>query len=565
MDEVTKLHLSRLKAGTISKIDPSQLSYWVEQNTYLNGKKYSFVGHEYQRKIMDDPHPHKVVRKCSQVGISECALRWSAGLMGVMSNFTLIYVLPTSSFAGTYGKTRFDPIVQNSPALKGLMSTSGVDNQDVKQFGSNYLWMRGSTSDTAPISVAADCLVFDEKSFCDPEILASFSSRITHSPYRWRFELSTPTHVGDEIDRAFAQSRRHWNMCRCNHCSHIFLPDYYKTVVVPGWDKPLDEITADNLHKTRYKEAYVACPSCGKKPSLRPEHREWVVENQGETWEAAGYQVQPFDAPEIIDAPYLVQVSTTYRTKAKFMQFNLGLPASDTENGLVVEDIEAIGVEGSGSPYSTHSMGIDLGHYCFFTVGGMGADLKMGIVHMERVPLSRFRERYFALKAQYRIGMVVSDAQPYVDLLMSIGEDDPNLFAAFFVTRQGLELFDVKVQEADSAYALGPLRQISVNRNAALDRLMVEVREGRVWARKTSEWELFKSHLTDMTRSTPTLRNGEFTSAWTKSSKGADHYHFSVLYLMIAVMMRGIAAGYTNLGIGVSKFKVIDPTAPKRR
>lgn len=555
-DDITQHHLARLRAATVEKLDFTKMSYWVERNTFMAGKPYSFVGHEYQRKIMDDPSPHKVIRKCSQVGLSETALRFAAGLMGVMQNFTLIYVLPTSSFAGVYGKTRFAPIVASSPLLRSAVSDSMLDNQDVKQFGSNFMWMRGCSSENAPISVAADALVIDEKSFCTPDILEGFQSRLSHSKYRWKMELSTPTFPGDLIDTSFQQSRRHWNMCKCHMCGHSFVPSYYEHVVIPGFSGKIDEITKENIHKTLYKDAFVMCPRCGGAPSLALEHREWVVENNDEKWLANGYQVQPFDCPTVISVPYLIEASTTYSSKAKFMQFNLGLPAEDSDNGLTAEDLDKMGVEISETPFTTHVMGIDVGLTSHFVIGSLDNEGRLGIVHMERVPLSKFRERYWALKGQFRVSITVSDWQPYADLVMALSTEDANLFGAVYISRNGLELFDVKMREADPDSALLGMRQVHVNRNANFDSLLAEARAGNIWVRKTDDWPTFREHLQDMKRASATLRNGEFASQWQKSSKGRDHYHHAVGYLTIAAKMRGIASFEVMSALpGVSTFR----------
>lgn len=540
LDEAAKHHLDRIRLATTTKYDHTQLSRWVQDNTTINGKPYSFVGHEFQARFMDDPAPIKVARKCSQVGLSETSMRIAAAYMGVMQNFCLIYVLPTASFAGTYGKTRFTPIVEGSPPLRSLMDTQALDNQDVKQFGSNYLWMRGASSENAPISVAADAIIFDEYSFCDITIASQFQSRLSHSKYRWKILLSTPTTPGDPIDDAFQQSRRHWNTAKCLCCGHRYVPDYYQNVVVPGWDRHLDEITKDNLHTTRFREAYVACPKCGARADLSPENREWVVENNEETWIASGYQIQPFDAPSIISVPYLIEASTAYSSKSQFRNYNLGLPSQDAESGLTDEDMESCAVEVATNPFTYTVMGIDLGNTCHFVVGGTSPDGKFGVIHVERVPLGRFRERFWALKGQYRVMCTVSDSQPLVDLVMSMCTDDPTFFGALYVTRQGLDFFEVRIREADPDKALGDLRQVSVNRNALFDKLLSEVRSGRVWFKRTDVWQTYKAHATDMKRASATLRSGEFTSQWIKSAKGEDHMWHATGYCYIASQMRGV-------------------------
>ena len=61
-----------------------------------------------------------------------------------------------------------------------------------------------------------------------------------------------------------------------------------------------------------------------------------------------------------------------------------------------------------------------------------------------------------------------------------------------------------------------------------------------------------------MKRASATLRNGEFTSLWQKSSKGHDHYHHTVAaYLSTACQMRGLASGALGSGAPlVSTFRL---------
>ena len=562
MDAIARHHLQRLRTATIDKLDHTQLSKWIEQNTYLGGRPYSFVGHEYQRVILDDPSPHKVIRKCSQVGLSEAAMRYAAALMGTMNNFTLLYVLPTASFSGVMGRTRFTPIVMTSPILRSLASESGLDNQDVKKFGNNYLWFRGATSDTAPISVAADALVVDEKAFADQQILGDFQSRLTHSPYRWKFELSTPTFNSDPIDLAFQQSRRHWNAVRCVCCGHRFVPDYYEHVKIPGFNKHLDEITKDNIHLTNFRDAYMACPHCGRAVDLSIQNREWIVENNDESWIATGFQVQPFDAPSVISLPYLIEASTSYASKAKFRQFNLGLPSDDSQSGLTEADVEAAAIELPGSPFTHHVMGADQGMTCWFLVAGVEPSGKMVVVHYERCPLSEYERRYDALKLRYKITATCADMQPNVSLSLRMSDKDSSYFPAMFSTRQGLDLFDVRLRDAEPESGVVALRQVSINRNAMLDRLMADIRGGMIKFARREEFDTLKAHLTDMKRAEATLRNGLFSSNWVKSAKGNDHLMFALLYCHVASRLRGIVSTTVLPSMfTVQKFKVTEPKA----
>ena len=563
IDDTTKHHLSRVRAATTNRMSRTDLAKWIQENTFINGKKFSFVDHEYQEQILLDPSPELVIRKSAQTGISEMSMRMALGLLMIMPGaFRIGYTFPSASFASGYAKTRLNPIIASSPALKAASSTSDIDTSDIKTFGPDKeLYFKGAAVGNSAISTSLSMLYHDELSFSDPEIIGDYWSRLQHSEYKWRVVLSTPTFVHDAIDQAFTNSRRHWNLCKCEHCNHTFVPDYYKNVVIPGYSGELDQINKNNIHTTRYKEAKFLCPRCGKPTSLLPQYREWVCENPTENHVAAGYQVQPFDAPRIVTLPNLIDASTKYASKAKFKQFALGLPATDSESGFTEEEIDALGIEMMQSPFHSHVMGIDLGVYCHFGVGGVAADGTLVVVHYERVALKDFRVRYAALVAQYRISVKVSDIQPYSELIMSLSETDQRLFAARFVVRNGLEVYELKQQEADQENALEGIREVVVNRNGLFDKLLSLVRpaDGEpagLRIRKIGDWELLKSHMLAMRRAQAQLRHGEFSSFWTKPVDGQDHYFHVLGYLWIASQMRGIAfSGFGTLPT-IRKFKV---------
>jgi hypothetical protein len=558
MDEIAKHHLDRIRSATTHRHSRVDLSKWISDNTFINGRNYSYKDHEYQQRIVDDPSQELVFFKAAQLGLSEISLRMALGLvMTTHGGLSLAYVFPTAGFASQYSQTRFQPIISGSPLLRASMTTEDLDGAAVKTFGPNRtIFFKGAgVGTTSAISVSLDAIIFDELDFASQDIVGDYTSRLIHSKHKLKIKLSTPTFEGGPISTAFQSSRRWRNMCRCNHCAGVFYPEYYSMVRVPGWDKHLDEITSENIHTIGYKNAQLHCPLCGKVPSLQPAHRFWDCENPSETHVATGYKITPFDAPNVISVPYLIEASTSYSNKASFRNYSLGECASSQENGLTAEELEAAAVEMVTSPFTTHTMGVDLGNVSHFVVGGVGSDGKAVIIHYERVPLNRFRERYFALKAQYRVTVACMDIQPFTDLVMSLSMDDSNLFACQYVTRNGLELFEVKQKELDIETATGPVRQVAVNRTAIFDKLMVEVREGRLLIRRTADWLVYRAHAIDMKRAQAQLRSGEFASNWVKSAKGFDHFWHATAYFLISSQMRGLAHGM-SLPPSVRTFKV---------
>lgn len=534
-------HLDRLLNRTIQKMGRGDLVRWIEQNTYINSRRYSTKDHEYQARIMSDLSPEIVVRKCSQVGLSEASIRMSLALVAVLEHYNVIYTFPSATFAAKYVKTRVDPVISTSPYLRAA-TTGGeaVDSSEVKKIGDNFLYFNGAAASNAAISVAADCLIHDEVDFSDQVILSQYTSRLTHSPHKHKIKLSTPTVPGGPIDADFQDSRRYWNMCKCEHCGHSFVPDYYEHVKIPGWDHSLKDITKTNFHRVNVAQARLLCPHCGKAPSLHIEHREWVCENPRENHVAAGYQVQPFDAPALITIPSLIKTSVDYVRRADFDNFSLGLPAEDDMSGLTEQDLEAIGVQGEVGNFVSTVIGADMGVLCHIIVAGIAPQGELVVLHMEAIPLSRFKERFNEIKQQYRATVKVLDTMPYVETVLKLQETDDGVYGGVFSVQKTLDIYDVRVREGDYEEGVMSLRQVNINKHKALDMLLEDLRTDKVVVKKTVEWDNFKTQMMSMRRALLQQRDGETLSNWVKSKKGNDHYHHALLYTWLAAKLRGL-------------------------
>ena len=555
---IFKNHLQRLKAGAQQAAAISEASRWIAENTYLNNRPYSYVDHEYQQRILDSEAREINVRKCSQVGISELSIRRALALCGMIRNFTCIMTLPTASFAAKISKTRVAPVINGSPYLRAMKQD--VDNVEVKQFSNgSFLYLNGAASSNAPISVPADCLIHDELDFSDGLTISQYQSRITHSTYKMKFRLSTPTIPGKGIDYEFQRSRRFFNFVKCSHCGHHFVPDYYQHVVIPGFTGELHDITKRNLHTVDYMSARVLCPSCGGTPDLSPAFREWVCENPEDNFVAEGFQVSPFDAPRIITPGYLVEASTAYTNIGEFVNFNLGLPYYSQESVLSPEEIRGVITSEQYVGSAAYVMGIDLGKICHICVAASSWDGSMQVVHLEAVALQRLRERYVELRAKYRVRVSVIDSLPYTDTVLALQAIDQNLWASVYANMRGAELFVVKKREENDEDGVQQLRQINVSRDKTFDALMAFIRSGQFSKVTCENDDLFVTHCTDMRRMKDwDARAQEMVFRWVKSEQGDDHYWFATSYAFLAKHICGTFSGAGGGGLTLlSTFKVL--------
>jgi hypothetical protein len=544
IQEVTfKNHLLRLRAGASQATALTEVSKWISRNTTINGRNFSYKNHEYQPRILDSTARECVIRKCSQVGISELSIRKALALCGMIKEFTVVYTLPTATLASVLVRTRVNPVIEESAYLKGMLT--GTDSVEVKQFGAgSFLYMKGAASSNAPISIPTDFLVHDELDFSDPLVISQYQSRLTHSLYKMRLKLSTPTIPGKGIDSAFMQSKRHFNFARCNHCNHYFIPDYYDHVKIPGYSGDLRDITKTRIHTINHTEAYVECPKCGKKPNLAPKYREWVCENKDENHVADGFQVSPFDCPNLITPSYLIEASTSYTNIGEFINFNLGLPHFSRESVLSPDEVQGVIVNSyhEGSAFTV--MGVDLGKTCHITIARCSFDGAMQVVHIEEVPLAQLKIRYRELRTQYRVRAAVIDSLPYTDMVMALQAEDMNLWACVYTESSGVHLYTV--HKADQAPESGTqeMRQLNVSKDRTFDALMDFIRSGDFSKVSCQLDSVFVSHCTDMRRVKDwSTKQQAMKFKWVKSEQGEDHFWYSTSYAYLAKFMIGTVSG----------------------
>lgn len=549
-------HVARLKSGANKARSLEQVSLWIEQNTKIKGRPYSFKDHEYQKYLLDLAAPEWNVQKPSQVGVTEASLRGAVALCGMLRSFTVAYTLPTASLASTIMKTRVNPIIEDSNTLSEMVAD--LDNTEVKQIGNSYLYLKGAAANNAAISVPCDMRIHDEVDFSDPVILSQYESRLSHSPYKFCGMLSTPTLPKKGINAEFLNSRRHFNIVKCSCCGHHFIPSYYEHVRIPGFSGELQSITKGNIFRYAFKDAFVECPKCGGKPSLQPEHREWVVENGSENFVAVGVQISPFDAPNVVTPGGLVLASTKYKKISDFHNFGLGQPHEDKESVLTEEELKACITSNFNldSGY-THVMGFDQGNTCWVTVGAVHFDGSIRVVHTESVPLVEFRKRYNELRVQYRARLTVGDTMPNAEMVLTLQRQDPNLFGAIYTEKRSMELFSVVDRDEDEGAGKQELRQVNISRNAAFDSLMGAIRKSMISKKPDENDDLWVQHLTDMRRMKDwDARAQEIVYKWVKSADGEDHFHHSLLYCYIASQMMGVSSGSEVRLPMISTFRV---------
>jgi hypothetical protein len=565
-DPEIRAHLQRLETALFNSYDLGDVVRYLEEKTFLKGDRFSFKDHEFQQDILSDTSKVVYVQKCAQIGMSEAMARYALAITRIMPYFSVILTMPFSNDSANFSKTRLSPIIDESPDLREAVDRD-LDNTEIKGIGTGLLYTRGCSGTTSAISVPADMLIHDEVDRSDPDALGQYQSRIKHSKYKLTRKFGTPTldDTGIALDMKTAQ--RYRRACTCHLCGHTFVPNFHTDVKIPGYSGRFQDITKYNLHTLHWREARLHCPGCDGEPSLQVEHRRWICENPNDNYEAVGYYVTPFDVPNVVSIPSLVQEITKYKTWAEFVNQALGETANESESQLTRSDIlncKYVGADLRSN--SLHHMGIDVGQLCTLLVGRKDELGRLLVVHKERVLLGRLRERKRELKKEFRVLMTVIDSQPETYLVQQMQKEDKNCYGAVYHENKKLATYELVMVEKVPEKGKLPINQAKIHRNINFDEVMQMFKARQIlWqASNDAEDDLLVDHCLDMKRKQEMDQHHELVWKWNKSVQGQDHYMHTLGYLRVACELSPAASQNMSFGhfpIALS-MKVTDKVDP---
>lgn len=137
-------------------------SIWALKYRTLKGKPMRFKStrnpysnRPWQRQILDDNHPNKVVEKSRQLGLSEMNVTEIVHFLAAHPDTKAVYTFPTYRQLNDFSVSRLSPIFRGNINLGNLLSKE-VNNVSTKKIGDSYLFMRSSSNSAAGEGVDAD-------------------------------------------------------------------------------------------------------------------------------------------------------------------------------------------------------------------------------------------------------------------------------------------------------------------------------------------------------------------------------------------------------------------------
>lgn len=548
-----KQYIQRIRAGL--RPDLTSLVRFITEETYINLKPYSFLGHEFQQYFTElvekDPNVDITAEKCSQIGLSEVCFRIVLGQMALTPGYSVIYAMPSKSFAMEVLKTRMAPIIEESSQLRALISRD-VDSASVKMFkNGSILFALGASANSSsslinrPVTLA----LTDELDKCDYATHTGLRSRQTHSVNKPRIAISTPTAPGVGINAEAEGRQLHYQIAVCSHCAEEFIPDYYEQVKVPGYQEPLAMLTTEKVRSLELSidAAYHHCPKCHAKTDLSPQQRHWVIENP--QLRKIHLRLTPFDAPSFITPADLVTSQLTYSSRAEFDNQSLGLPSQLSDATIDRQSIKFVREEvPSGIPIA----GMDMGKTSNYLQGV----LKDGVIFVhspQEIPVGEIeREVDFNIKTQ-RIISMVADSLPFLDVIHKLTVRHPMFWGAVYSipNQPQPELYKLKIKEEDQ------VRQVNIQKNLFMDHVAGMIASEQIVFKSSAFDEELLKHFTDMRR----VRDHQFSEIrykWIKSAKGVDHWWHALCYLVCAskLIQKMSVTGALPLSSVLSTFRV---------
>jgi len=516
--------------------DKTSYKKFITENTFIAGKNFSFVDHEFQEYIIDviENNPGKTfsVSKPSQIGLSELFNRLILAIAAIKPGTGILVSFPSITFSQEVFKTRIASVINNSPVLRSLIDRSN-DSASVKGFHNESIMyaLGGSLQSKSTLLNRPGKIIFcDEVDRQDMDIMSGYATRMVHAEDKDKMILnvSTPTVDGFGINALIKQAYElHTPWIKCP-CSHEFVPDYYENVVIPGYKEPLSLLTREKASELDLDASYLECPKCKGEINKDNYGVVWkITYNKKGSRNEIAIELNPFAAMGFRSIPAIVKDSVNMTNLTEFVNQCLGKVADKSSTTVSLSSI----IFTHKAEETGHNIfGLDLGKECYWMRGKQKGDTTTHIEEAQVVKLSDLEEFLAEQHQKYVFAAGVVDSQPYTDLVYRLIKRYPRLFSAIYVSPNPPKPWMYELKNFDRMNEI--VRQITINKGMAMDSFAGSLKDFFTFESSPMDATISK-HFTDMRR-VRDYRFEEMIYKWEKSSKGADHFWHTGLYLFMA-------------------------------
>lgn len=539
----------RAAAAVAADIQPSALLEWAERYRRIDGRPFSLEQFRPLRAIYADDHPHIVVIKPAQRGLSEYAINkacfaldrgaevWAEGLK---TGLNVGYIFPTQAALSAFSKERIAGLKRESAHLEAMFGDGDdYDTVDFKQVRDSYLYLRGGWSEVGLLSFAADVLVIDEYDRMDRSAIALARRRLNASVVRRELDISTPTIHGFGIHELYLQSDRHvyeqWH-----RCGEWVTFDFHRDVTVDGQHYEAPRASGWQHYPAeliRASDVYLVCPACSSPISEdeRTVSGRWRAETP-EITSLRGYHVPwwPFPVVDLVSLA-ATAVSADPSEQTEFFRSDLGQPYESSGSRITREMLAGLShdLENGLLPvvaWRDTTMGVDVGSRFHYRVSSPGPG---GLRYVRAIGSVGTWDELDTLMAQYGVRMAVVDALPELHGAAA--------FAARFKGRVATATYPsanalkgvMFAPEREKARSDG---RVQINRTMAMDAVFAAVKGATErWPAALHNDQQIIEHMTAMVRVETLDAHGQARADWVHTKP--DHWMHACAYDLVAARL----------------------------
>ena len=553
---------------------PGTVLDWAMRYRQIDGRPFSLDRFLPLRAIYEDPHPHIVIVKPAQRGVSEYLVNYANFALdrgaqvwagGAKNGLNVGYVFPDQGSLNDFSKERFSGLSEESDYLAWLLEDGEKWNAvTFKQVGDSYLYLRGGWSTRALKSFPADVMLLDEYDEMVPGAPALARRRMNASVVRREVDVSTPTVPGRGIHELYLQSDRRVYEQR-HRCGAWATYDFWRDVRCDGL--PYDDGSgggwgAWGAEAVRAAAVRLHCPACGAALSERERCApgRWRAEAPGVRG-IRGYWVPWWPFPVADLARYAATACSLDPSElTELYRSDLGHPYESSGSRVTEEHLSRLseGLPGGKLPelawYGT-TLGADIGKRIHYRISSAAPD---GLRYVRAMGSVRTWDELDTLMAEYAVQFAVVDAYPEERNARAFVDRHPRRAAtATYPTANALR----GVLHAPDAHRAAEDGRVQVNRTMAMDGVYAAV------ARLTERWPAeihndpeVRAHMQAPVRLEVVDKRGQVRADWVHTRP--DHlYHACVYDLVAARLLPTGTGGLASAGARDSRI-LAPPTRP---
>lgn len=554
ISELRESIVSGLRTKTITSC-----SRWAQERRIMGGDfsgPYGFKYHPWAKEPHDSLASFNVSMKAAQMGFTEIGINRAFYILDILRR-DVLYVLPTALNASDFSRSRFAPALKYSPYIKRMFTD--VNTVNLKQAGTQTLYIRGSRGDSNLKSIPVSELILDEVDEMDQDQIWLAFERLSGQMTQNVWAISTPTLPNRGIHKLYQTTTQEHFFFKCPHCSRsieLLWPDSF-------------ELIGESINDPELSKSYIKCQECGHKleHETKPEYLTkgwWEPTDRNADPDMRGFNVNQLYSftvsPAKIAAAYFRGLGDE-GAMSEFHKSKLGQPYIP-DGGQVTDDkIDAC----INNAYSTADSRPQVGGERFITMGvdqgdwvhawidewffeEFSRDINV-MAKAKNVWHGKFNakveggwDRLDELMREWQILHCVVDADPNTLEARRFSQRFPG-YVTLCRYRRGVPQKDIQMQED-----LNRVMMATVDRtnwlDCALGRFHVE---GRIMLPRNLNLEA-REHMKNLVRTYEKDENGNLNATYIKT--GADHFAHARCYSEIALPL---AASYVR-GQDISSF-----------